>query len=66
MIIGKKKLTLTSAALLGLACTFGIAGTVSAQDDAGSSSECIKCHTDLDQMDAFGAAAASSSAGIAG
>jgi len=66
MTIGKKKLTLASAALLGLACTFGVAGTVSAQEEAGSSSECIKCHTDLERMDAFGAAAASSSAGIAG
>lgn len=61
----KKKFTLTSAALLGLACTFGLAGTIAAQE-AGSSSECIKCHTDLAQMDAFGALAASSSAGIAG
>ncbi|MBU0665181.1 MAG: hypothetical protein KJ990_11640 [Proteobacteria bacterium] len=65
MTSGKKKLTLTSAALLGLACTFGFAGTIEAQE-AGSSSECIKCHTDLDQMDSFGALAASSSAGIAG
>jgi len=66
MTIGQKRLTLTSAALLGLACTFGVAGTVYAQADAGTSSECIRCHTDLEQMDAFGAAAASSAAGIAG
>jgi hypothetical protein len=65
MTIGKKKLTLPSVALLGLACTFGFAEMVSAEE-AVSSSECIKCHTDLEQMDAFGAAAASSSAGIAG
>ncbi len=65
MTIGKKKLTLTSAALLGLACTFGVAGTVHAQE-ADPSSECIKCHTDLEKMDAFGAAAANSAAGIAG
>lgn len=66
MTIGKKRLTLTSAALFGLACTFGMVGTAAAQGQAASSSECIKCHTDLDQMDAFGAAAADSSAGIAG
>ena len=65
MTSGKKKLTLSSAALFGLACTFGLTGTIAAQE-ADSSSECVKCHTDLDQMDAFGAVAASSSAGIAG
>jgi len=66
MRIGKKKLTVASAAMLGLACTFGLSGMLSAQEEANSSSECIKCHTDLERMDEFGAAAASSSAGIAG
>ena len=66
MRIGKKKLIMASAAMLGLVCTFGMTGTLSAQDEANSSSECIACHTDLEAMDEFGAAAASSSAGIAG
>ena len=66
MRIGKKKLTMASAVMFGLACTFGLSGTLSAQDEADSSSECINCHTDLKAMDEYGAAAASASAGIAG
>ena len=66
MRIGKRKLIVASAALLGMACTFGPAGLASAKEGTDSSSECIKCHTDLEKMDAFGAAAASSAAGIAG
>lgn len=66
MRIVKKRLTVASAAMLGLAFTFGFAGLSTAQEEANSSSECIKCHTDLERMDEFGAAAASSSAGIAG
>ena len=66
MSIGKKKLTVASAALLGLTCTLGMTGWLAAQEEADSSSECINCHTDLEQMDVFGAASASSSAGIAG
>ena len=66
MTIGKKKFTLPSVALLGLVCTFGFAEMVSAEEAVSSSGECTKCHTNLDKMDAFGAAAASSSAGIAG
>ena len=64
MRIAKKKLTMARVTMLGLVCTFGLAGTLLAQDE--ESSECIACHTDLEAMDEYGAAAASSSAGIAG
>lgn len=61
----KRKRFMITAAFLGLACTFGLAKTLSAEDTA-SSSECINCHTDLDRMDEYGAAAAGGEAGIAG
>lgn len=64
--MGKKRLTVASATMLGLACTFGVAGTLAAEEEANPSSACIRCHTDLGKMDEFGAAAASASAGIAG
>ena len=66
MKIGRKKLTVASTVLFGLSCTFGAAGWLAAQEETDASSECIACHTDLEQMDVFGAASASSSAGIAG
>ena len=59
-----KRITIT-AALLGLACTFGLAGTLAAEEEA-SSSACINCHTDLDRMDEYGAAKAGGGAAIAG
>lgn len=61
----KRKRFMITAALLGLACTFGMARTLSAEDEA-SSSACINCHTDFDRMDEYGAAAAGGGAGIAG
>ncbi len=54
-----------AAACLGLAFTFGPVGSLAAQDTDPSSS-CIKCHTDLDEMDSYGAASANGSAAIAG
>ena len=54
-----------TAALLGLASTFGAAGMLAAEDES-SSSQCINCHTDLDRMDEYGAASSGESAGIAG
>jgi len=61
----KKRLKMMTATLLGFACAISIGGALSA-DDMASSSECINCHTNLEEMDRYGAAAASSSAGIAG
>ncbi|MCB2181762.1 MAG: hypothetical protein KQH63_07045 [Desulfobulbaceae bacterium] len=61
----KKKFTLAAITLLGVAVTFG-AGMSFAGEDAGSSSSCIKCHTDLEEMDSYGAASASGGAAIAG
>jgi hypothetical protein len=60
-----RKRSVITAALLGLACTFGVAGMLSAEDEA-SSSECINCHTDLERMDEYGAVAAGGGAAIAG
>jgi len=60
----KKKVTLAAITLLGIAVTFG-AG-VGMGEDAGSSSACINCHGDLEEMDSYGAAAASGGAAIAG
>ena len=62
-----KKRFVVTAALLGLACTVGAVSvrTLFAEDE-NSSSECINCHTDLDRMDEYGAAASNGGAGIAG
>ncbi len=62
----KRRLALTGTALVGFMCAFGIAGTASAAQDADPSSACIRCHTDLEEMDSYGAAAASGAAAIAG
>jgi len=61
----KRKRLMITATFLGLVCSLSIAGTLSAEDDS-SSSACINCHTDLDRMDEFGAAASGGEAGIAG
>jgi len=62
----KKRGFVVTVALVGLACSFGSAGVLFAQEEVTSSSECIRCHTDLDKMDKYGAAKAEGSAGIAG
>ncbi len=54
-----------TAALLGLAILFGFGATLAAAETE-TSSACINCHTDLDRMDKYGAAAASGGASIAG
>ncbi len=41
------------------------ASAVIAQDDSDSSA-CVNCHTDLEEMDDYGAAAASAAAAVAG
>jgi hypothetical protein len=61
----KGKRLMITAALLGVACTLGLARTLLAETEI-SSQECINCHTDLDRMDEYGAAASGGSAGIAG
>ena len=60
----RTKLTLATT-LLGFACTFGTAGHLAAQE-ADSSSACINCHTDFEQMDSYGASGAGGAAAIAG
>jgi len=62
----ERKGFMVTVALVGLACTFSAAGTIYAQEGISSSSECIRCHTDLDKMDEYGAAKAAGAAGIAG
>ncbi|GEM_PF-2286969 len=56
---------LIATTFLGLALAFGTAGPLVAQE-AESSSACIDCHTDLEEMDSYGAASASGGAAIAG
>lgn len=48
---------------LGLA--FAAVGSLAAEE-LDSSSACIECHTDLEEMDSYGAASASGGAAIAG
>lgn len=60
-----RQLTLFAITLLGAVVMFG-AGKCFAGEDDGSSSFCIQCHTDLEEMDSYGAAAASGGAAIAG
>ena len=60
-----KKFTLAAITILGVAVTFG-AGISFGGEAGGSSSSCINCHSDLEEMDSYGAAAASAGAAIAG
>jgi hypothetical protein len=62
----RTRLTLPAIALLGIACAFGLGGKLFAAEGLASSSECIKCHTDLKKMDSYGAASAGGAAAIAG
>jgi len=54
-----------TATCLGLAFAFGPVGSLAAQETDPSSS-CINCHTDLEEMDSYGAASANGDAAIAG
>jgi hypothetical protein len=63
---GRTRLTLAVVALVGFVCAFCLGGTVFAAEQPQSSSECIKCHTDLKKMDKFGAASAAGTGGVAG
>jgi hypothetical protein len=57
--------TLVSFTLMGIAFAFAFGGMPCAADE-GASSACIKCHTDLEKMDSYGAASAGGAAAIAG
>ena len=62
----RTRLTLAAITLLGIACAFGLQGNAFGAEGLASSSECIKCHTDLKKMDSYGAASAGGAAAIAG
>jgi hypothetical protein len=62
----RTRLTLAAITFLGIACAFGLGGKLFAAEGPASSSECIKCHTDLKKMDSYGAASAGGAAAIAG
>jgi hypothetical protein len=53
------------AVIIGLVCVFNQPLTVRAAD-TGSSSACIKCHTDFKALDDYGAKATEGGAAIAG
>ena len=56
---------LIAGALIGLCFTVG-QGSMLAAEEADSSSACINCHTDLEEMDSYGADAAGGGGAIAG
>jgi nitrate/TMAO reductase-like tetraheme cytochrome c subunit len=58
--------TLVSVTFLGIALGVVFIGATYAADEGASSSACIKCHTDLEKMDTYGAASAGGAAAIAG
>jgi hypothetical protein len=60
------RLSLGVIAFLSIACALGLSGKLFAAGKPPSSSECIKCHTDLNKMDSYGAASAGGAAAIAG
>jgi hypothetical protein len=62
----KSKMTLVSIALLGITFAFALGGVPFAADKGASGNACIKCHTDLNRMDSYGAAGAGAGAAIAG
>lgn len=63
---GRSRSALAVLAFLGLVSAFSPGDRLSAEETPPSSTECIKCHTDLEKMDAFGAASTSGAAAIAG
>ena len=56
---------LIATTFLGLSFAVGPVGNVAA-GEADPSSACINCHTDLEEMDSYGAASAKGGAAIAG
>jgi hypothetical protein len=66
MRIHRSRLAIAAIVFLTVALAFGLGAKLFAADETASSSECIKCHTDLDKMDSYGAASAGGAAAIAG
>jgi hypothetical protein len=62
----KAKGILVASTVLGIAFVLALTGRPYAADEGTSSSECIKCHTDLKKMDTYGAASSGGAAAIAG
>jgi len=63
--MGKRRgafLWISTMALTGMIAAVPVKSTGGEE----SSSACIACHTDLDEMDSYGAASAKEGAGIAG
>lgn len=56
---------LFATTFVGLSFAVGSVGNVAAAE-ADPSSACISCHTDLDEMDSYGAASSTGGAAIAG
>jgi hypothetical protein len=56
---------LVAGVLLGM-CFVAVPVGCLAAEEGDSSSACIKCHTDLDEMDSYGAEAAGGGGAIAG
>jgi hypothetical protein len=56
---------LIAGAFLGL-CFIAAPMSAPAAEEADSSSACINCHTDLEEMDSYGAEAAGGGGAIAG
>ena len=62
----RTRLTIAAMMFLVIIFAFGPGVRLFAAEEAPSSSECIKCHTDLNRMDSYGAASAGGAAAIAG
>lgn len=65
-MIPKHRTTLLIAVSLMALVLCPCAGKTSRAEEQGESTECINCHTDLEEMDEYGAQAASSAAAVAG
>ncbi len=63
--MNKKTRGFLIAGALGL-CLAAVPAGSQAAEEANSSSACINCHTDLDEMDSYGAEAAGGGGAIAG
>jgi len=62
----RTRLVFAAALFLGVAFVFAMGNSLLAEEATDSSSECIKCHTDLEKMDRFGDSASGKAAAIAG
>ncbi len=62
----KKGETYLGVMIFGLLAFLAVVPAASSLAETSDSSACIDCHTDLDAMDSYSAAAAKGGAGIAG